>query len=663
MEQTEVQNKVIRYVYIPPEKDRKDLEFVYEEVDGMIKERNRTWRQFNDRTLIQFIDDSEKRVQGYVPSKESQGKEDWQSNVFNQATRNKLKALVAAVASTPPDLRYKAVSEKDGGMDIRRAEVMENLVKHSRDKSNQETEIFWEAWNCATKGTVVKYDGFLKTKYKRKFIKSYDLITGNMEFDEKEVNVHNECVDVDVPLSEFFIKDFTIHDVQDQSAVAWIRYLDKSAVEQEFGQYPKFKYVVSSSQAGNYKSEIFTFFYDKWKNRVEGDDEYEVIKYYSVANDKYCIVINGVLILSVPMLWGRRKKVYPFSKTIFEPFSGKDFFYGNSLPNANMDVQDVINTLYNMSLDKTYRSLNPPLLVGIKNKDLLEMENENMGMESTIYVEDINQIKPMDVGGISSSDMAMIKWVAQGMDLGTVDINQQGIAGRGVTAREIVIANENAKKLKGIFFMFLTDLWIQKTKLRIINILTNYTQPQKKEIVGEDGSVVLEESFRNILVDGSTFPDGSTGTLAIQFVGSAEELPSQNELEIEEEKYRAQGKNYEKIALVYNYLDDFEYDVQVVSKSLFQKDSAEAQAIFQEKLKIMAAFFPQIFMSNQEVLFEDFIRSFNEDPAKYNLASQMQAGGIPLEQQISAEERPTQTQQELGSLPALSEQEGVGRSV
>lgn len=44
------------------------------------------------------------------------------------------------------------------------------------------------------------------------------------------------------------------------------------------------------------------------------------------------------------------------------------------------------------------------------------------------------------------------------MDLGTVSENQQGVTGKGVTAREIVIANENAKKLKGIFFMFLTDL-------------------------------------------------------------------------------------------------------------------------------------------------------------------------------------------------------------
>jgi len=272
-----------------------------------------------------------------------------------------------------------------------------------------------------------------------------------------------------------------------------------------------------------------------------------------------------------------------------------------------------------MSLDKTYRSLNPPLLAGIKNKDLLEMENENIGMESTIYVEDVNQVKYQEIPGITQSEMAMIKWVGQGMDLGTVDTTQQGVAGKGVTAREIVIANEHAKKLKGVFFMFLTDLWIQKTKLRILNILTNYTQPRVEEITGPDGGVIYKESFRKILVEGSKFPDGSTGTLEIQFASKSEELPTRKELDIEEEKYKIQGEKYEKIGMLSTYLDEFDYDVQVISETLYQKDSAESQAVFQEKAKTMVTLFPQIFLANQDVMFDDFATAYGEDKSKYNL--------------------------------------------
>jgi hypothetical protein len=637
--------------YILTTEDRAEIEFIYTEVDNMIDARNNTYRQFNDRTLVQFIDDSEKRVQGYVPTRESQDKESWQSNVFNQSTRNKLKALVAGVANTPPELHYNAVSLKDGGMDLRRAEVIENLVKQSRNNGNAEADIFWEAWTCACQGTVIKYDGYLKTKYKRKFIKSYDLVTGEMEFDEKEVEVNDECIDVQVPLSELFVYDFHTTNIQDQTALAWIRYLDKTSIEKEFGQYKNFKYILDKSTAGAYKSDTETFFYQKWQDRVE-EGEYEVIKYYNTYRDTYDILINGVLLLQAPMLWGRKDKVYPFSKTIFEPFTNKDFFYGNSLPNANMDTQDVINTLYNMSLDKTYRSLNPPLLAGIKNKDLLEMENERIGMESTIYVEDVNQVKYQTIPGINDSEMAMVKWVGQGMDLGTVDVNQQGVAGRGVTAREIVIANENAKKIKGLFFMFLTDLWIQKTRLRILNILMNYTKPKIKEIVGEEGQKTYEESFRTILVEGSTFPDGSKGTLAIQFVGQNEDLPARAELDIEEEKMRIQGKKFEKIALTSNYLDEFEYDVQIESDTLYQKDNAEAQAVIQEKIKTMMGAFPQIFMTNQDIMFEDFIDAYGDDPARYDLTPPPPAPIVPGKEVPT--KKPNPGEGELSPLPALA---------
>jgi len=618
MQKEKTENKT-ELAYIPTAQEKKELQFVYDEVDDMVQERNKTRRQFNDRTLLQFVDDSEKRVQGYVPDRASQGKEDWQSNVFNQSTRNKLKALVAGVANTPPTLRYKAVNLLDGGFDLKRSEVMKNLVSYSRYKTNPETEIFWEAWTCATQGTIIKYDGYLKTKYKRKFIKSYDLVTGDMEFDEREVQVADHCVDVQVPISEFFIKDFFIHDVQEQPAVAWIRYLDRTTTEQEFGHYKNWDKVFNKAQVGNYQSDTNTFFYDRWKQRVSGDNEYEVIKYYNRFRDTYDVVINGVLLLSAPMLWGRSDKLYPFAKSIFEPFAGKDFFYGNSLPNANMDVQDVINTLYNMSLDKTYRSMNPPLLAGIKNKDLLEMENESIGMESTIYVEDVNQVQYQKIPGITDSEMAMIKWVAQGMDMGTLDVNQQGMATRGVTAREIVIANENAKKLKGIFFMFLTDLWVQKTKLRVLNILQNYTLPKVEEIVGEDGTKTYKESFRTFLVEKSEFPNGTTGTLAIQMVGNNKQLPTKTELDIEEEKYRIQGENFQKVAMTSDYLDNYDYDVQIIPESLYQKDSAEAQALVQEKIKTMMIAFPQIFLQNQGVVFSDFTKAYGEDESKYNL--------------------------------------------
>jgi hypothetical protein len=39
----------------------------------------------------------------------------------------------------------------------------------------------------------------------------------------------------------------------------------------------------------------------------------------------------------------------------------------------------------------------------------------------------------------------------------------------------------------------------------------------------------------------------------------------------------------------------------------------------QEKIKTMMAAFPQIFMVNQNVLFEDFVDAYGEDSSRYDL--------------------------------------------
>lgn len=615
-----MKTKDIENIYKPNSQEKKILDSVYKDIDKMISARNKSYVQFNDKTLQEFLDDCEKRVQGYVPSKESQGKEDWQSNSFNQSTRNKLKAIVAAVALTPPEVRLKAITP-NGFPDTKRANVMKALIDYSRNKTNQETESFWDAWTVASLGTVVDYDGYIKAKMKEKFLTSYNIETGDLEWEEKEVTVADECITVQVPLDEFYIADFYISDVQKQPYIAWIRYMDKENAEFEFGEYKNWKYVVSASNA--HDSDILSS--QDWFSRCQASSsDYEVIKYYNKFTDSYDIIVNGVLLLDSPLLWGRKKKLYPFAKTIYEPFANKDFFYGNSLPNANMNTQDVINSLYNMLLDKTYRSLTPPLLVGMANKDLLDLENENVGLDNTIYVQDINQVNYMKVPPVSAPELEMLNIASRGMDLGTVDINQQGVAGRGVTAREVVIADERARQMKGMFFMFLSDLWIQKTRLRIYNILLNYTLPIVEKTIGKKNV----EIYKTFLLPNQLLSNGRKGTLAIQFVGENNNITPE-ELSRQEEAARNHGENFEKIVLNSHALDDLDYEFEIVTNSLYQKDLARNQAMFSEKVQQVMALFPEIFQANKQIFFDDLMKLYDDNPDRYITGEVLQPQNQP----------------------------------
>ena len=613
--------------YSPSDKDKKTIQGIYDEFEKMRDLRNQKWNYFNDRTLRDFIDDSQLRLNGYVPTREAQGKESWQSNVFHPVTKNKFKATLAAVALDIPQTRIVAQNENDE-RDQSRADIMRNLVKYSYNNENKEESIFFEGWECAEKGTCVVYDGYLKSTAKRKVIKSYDPETGEIDYDEEDVVTGDKCVNFIVPLANLFISDWTIFDIQKQPSLCWVERMNKDAFKIEFGKYEKATRVKTSNELTD-KNVTDTYFKEFWQEREADDEPIEVIKYFNKDKDQFVILANGVLLFESPLLLGKGEKLYPFAKTVFEPLA-TDFFYGNSLPNSLMGEQDVINALFNMALDKTYKSMAPALLIGNRNKDDFDLEDQNTTIDTKIYVEDIAQVREMPISGVDSADLKMIELVSRGLDLSSVDSNQSGIAGRGVTAREVVIANENAKQLKGIMYMFLTSLWVQKMKLRTMSILIYYTQPKITNISGEEKAA----EYKTFSVDNAELSDGNKGTLAIKMVGDESELPKAAELDVQETTRSMQsGENYEVISITSDYLDDWKYDIKIISDSIYQKESGLTQLKIEDKLRVLGTYFPQIMMMNQEKLVTDTIIAYEDEPDDYTLGEQQQQPGMEQQQQ------------------------------
>lgn len=602
--------------YNPSELDKEVIKQVYDDYSYMRNLRNQKQKLFNDRSLKDFIEDSQLRLNGYVPTREEQGKESWQSNVFHPVTRNKFKATLAAVALDVPQTVIVAQNEKQD-RDTTRAELIKNLVRFSYDQENKEEQVFFEAWEASEKGTVIVYDGYLKSSAKKKIIKSYDPETGDIETEEQEVEVENGCVNFIVPLMNLYIKDFNIFDIQKQPALCWISKMEVDDFEKEFGKYPKFKDVKEGIQLTQ-KGENDTFFSEEWKDRTSEEEPIEVIKYYNKGKDQFIIIANGVKLFESPLILGKKKKWYPFAKTVFEPFAS-DFFYGNSLPNSLMGEQDVINALFNMALDKTYKSMSPALLIGNTNKDDFDLEDQNTTIDTKIYVQDINQVREMPISGVNNSDVKMIDIISRGLDLSSVDSNQQGVAGRGVTAREVVIANENAKKLKGILYMFLKSLWIQKIRLRIMNIMIYYTQPKVKNILSEGGKTKnILDDFQNFAVENADLSTGGKGIMDIQMYDDKSKLPTPEELtQQENDKKRKSGIDHEILAITNDYLDDWIYDVRIESESIYQTESSLSQMKIEDKLRILGQYFPQLMMANTNKLFKDTLIAYEDDPDEY----------------------------------------------
>lgn len=633
VEQAAVAEGEQKRVWDPQPEQKARIKTVYDKRAEMITVRNQPYVQFNDRTLKEFIDDSEKRMNAYVLDKTSQGKEDWQANFATRAYANKAKALLAATARDIPDMRFNAVNMEDQ-YDHFAADIAKNLVRHSYNQGNPQEELFFLAWSNVGHGTVLSCEDIQKNVYERSRIKSFDLLTGDVEEEKMEKESYGEPYSYEVPLMDLLISNFYIRDIQQQPAIILESYYaDRERFDSIFSRYPNAELVKDYKDLK--PEEHDTYFHKKWSEGIKDGKGFLVSRYmnkFRGSRGTYRIIANGVELYNGPMLWvditrqNYGRPAYPIAKSIYEPFANTDFFYGNSLPNSAMGEGDVLNTLYNSSLDKQYRSLVPPLLVGMVNKDMLDLEDEVVAGDTKIYVDDINQVKQLEMRGITDSDVKMIDLISRGLDLTTLDPQQQGAPQKYITARAAVAADERARQLKSIFFMFMESLWLQKVRLRLPNILLTYTMPKLVEVVGEDGKKLLQQKPRTFNVERAELSDGTRGTLAVEMRPRemmADRKALRLDVEAEEERNYLAGKPYEKLIMPYDRLEKLSYDIEIIPETLWQSSQAISMAVMIEKITLINKVFPEYFAENKELLFRDLVKNYSDDPGRYKLPKPM----------------------------------------
>src|SRR3990167_5477742 len=138
--------------YIPSEKDMASSSLVLERHLDMAKQRDVSNRFFNERNLIEYIDDSTKRWNGYVPPRDDTTF-DWQSRVFLNFTRNTVVSFLSKAAMNLPKVAFSAVDTM-GSDDLRRSKVIDRMYQWSKNNEKGDWKHFQAALEATTKGTV-----------------------------------------------------------------------------------------------------------------------------------------------------------------------------------------------------------------------------------------------------------------------------------------------------------------------------------------------------------------------------------------------------------------------------------------------------------------------------------------------------------------------------
>ena len=270
-----------KVTFVQSQKKQEQAEFVYDEYNFMTDEvMGKNYEEFNNRTLRQFVDDSEKRANSYTPTRESQGKEEWQANVFSGTTRNKIRAYAGSMSKEPPQIRMTAVNDENQ-QSIERAEVLSTMTRRTYMSQNPSLDMLLDGWDCSVDGTIVKYDGYMLVKEKPEIVKSYDATTGEvvMEKIDKEEVVEDKHFEETIPLKQFLIRDPFVSEVQKQPAIIWAQYVELEDFMFEYGKYPDAKMVETKSMVKARGEESVTFFGRDLTGRID-ENKVEVLLYY-----------------------------------------------------------------------------------------------------------------------------------------------------------------------------------------------------------------------------------------------------------------------------------------------------------------------------------------------------------------------------------------------
>lgn len=561
--------------YVP---DGKDISSIKEAL--VTYEKGRTvvsqgYNYFQGNNLYEVIDDWTKRWNGYIPPMNPLINQT-QSNIFINFTRNAIISYLSKVAMSPVKAHIIAVNKKTGLIDQQFADLLEDLNQYSLNAENGPKKFLEAALECATKGTVIVYEGYAKNEQKQKIPEKFDAVTGKVTYKEGTRVIFDNCYQQVVPLEDFYITNAFESDVQKQPKIIWRRLTSYSEAKGEFSHYKNWDFV----KPGSYTiaNEIQTFYRNGLATELQ-KDQVEILRYFCRYENRHIVVINGVVMYDGPIPFKDGK--YPFAKAVNEPFSN-DFFWGNGHPNKYMGEQDLINSFINAMTDKTINSLLPTGL----SSDLDDLvEDDSIEIGKFRKVGDIEKWKWWEAPDVSSGEMNMFQNVmslareSANTDAGSLTTPRGG----KVQTRQVLLKQQEMMQKLSFNMNFLEDLERDRTELRISHILQFYSIPRIEKITGKSGKEIEQLTYRDVQLNDVKLSDGRKGTRLIKLIG--DEYKNQDdrqkladELSVKEIMGDLAGTPTEALALSIDTFTDYNNSVQVVKNSSYEKNHALDQA-------------------------------------------------------------------------------------
>ena len=572
--------------------------------------RNQTVRFLNkggeSRNIIDYVKDSVDRMNEYHLKPE--WKEDWNSNVFDPITRNKIITVLSKLVSArmSVEVTVKSNSIFNTADSKQRARVYTDLLEAANLHNKEHEQLVWEMFTCMSEGTVIGYEGWLKDKRTIQYVNNFNPDTGDAETETLTYDSWDDVYGEIVPIEEFYpetiwasTRDFKIK----VKRAFRVRTLSFDGFNDLFGKYKNADQV---QPAGFY----YDSGYFNWGISEDvGSDSVQVVEWFNEVKDEHKIWCNGIELYDGPIEFNHKK--LPFWISIAEPIH-QQFLYGKSFPDKLQGMQDMNNAILNNVLDQLFIVLNSPTFV---DGDIDDLDDNYIEPNKIYQMAAGTKIQKGTLGNVDQTSFQVLQLIKRSMEESSVSAQAQGIdTGGRKTKFEVQSLQENSLNIAGLLLKMIEDSLGYKNFLRLYNMLQYYSQPSE----AMDGST----RFKYIVLENKKLTNGKTGKKLIQIAPSledssetqiSEKLKEAANLEMgqrPEADYNPATATVEPIFITRDYLlnKDVELDVRVVPNSSVKETSTQKKnadiAFYQ-----MTAENPQI---DQEANLQDLAEAFGK---------------------------------------------------
>ncbi len=571
-------SRIIKLVY--EDKQRRDQETTFF--------RGANLQTYTDAGIGQFI--------GYRSKPE--WKKDYQYNLFDPITRDKVMAIISKSAGLYEAQFFNANKRLAKYSEVI-STVLDAFYKDSNRLLNDKDKNKMTMLAALITPKAIWYEGWRYQKRTIREIEERDEYGEILKTSEKKIVHYNGPWGELVPVEDFIPGSMKIRDMQEQPRVSWVCKMSK---EQFDRLYPKSKYPEAEKvkSYGALIEEGLTEF--TIRNDLK-EQEVEVLKCFEKWDDRYTVIANGVMLnkpnspmpfshKDYPFVWGGFEELYPW------------FIYDMPLTIKLMDMQDMNNEILNLTLDMVWRALNEVVLV--QNGD--GINDDVLYGGGMVSVNDPKNFQKLDFGSSFAFQSAsqMIDRAKRSIEGSSLDAPASGQSGtRSATAREVLVAREAALEITTLFLQNMEAMEKAKAELRIKNQLDRYKRPiEWKKRIGNDLTEEAIAMFREISVKEGRLTNGKKGRVNINITEEPRPADELDKINLENDKELSQT-----IDISPDFIRDIMFDVEIVANSSIKRSKAqevgEARAFLSD-----AATMPDVF--NVRNAAEDYVKKLGK---------------------------------------------------